>query len=112
MPEARGDELRESLVGTWFAVALILELLIASEVAEREYVVALLSEFENRARPSSARQTHRLRCRQSAAGVSNPRPRPPDPARSIACVFSRSLAWRRRLQAGSFVGTRYTHSPA
>jgi hypothetical protein len=51
MPEARGDELRESLVGTWFAVALILELLIASEIAEREYVAALLSELENRARP-------------------------------------------------------------
>jgi len=51
MPEARGEELRETLAGTWFAVALIMELLIASEVAEREYVVALLSEFENRARP-------------------------------------------------------------
>jgi len=51
MPEARGDELRETLAGTWFAVALIVELLIAAEVAEREYIVALLSEFENRARP-------------------------------------------------------------
>jgi hypothetical protein len=51
MPEARRDELRETLVGTWFAVALIVELLIASEVAEREYILALLSEFENRARP-------------------------------------------------------------
>jgi hypothetical protein len=51
MPEARGDEQREALVGTWFAVALIVELLIASEVAERGYIVALLSELENGATP-------------------------------------------------------------
>jgi hypothetical protein len=51
MPEARGDEQREALVGTWFAVALIVELLIASEVTERGYIIALLSELENGARP-------------------------------------------------------------
>ena len=51
MPEWREGELREALVGTWFAIALFAELLIAAEITDREYLLALLSDFENQANP-------------------------------------------------------------
>lgn len=50
MPEFvdREDE-RELLAGTWFSMALIIELLIASGTIDRDFVVATFSRFETQA---------------------------------------------------------------
>jgi len=43
------EENRELLMGTWIGIALIVEMLIAQEVMERENLLALLAQFEEAA---------------------------------------------------------------
>ena len=51
MRNLSSDDVRELLAGTWFGMALILELMIAGSVADRREVIGLLSRFERGAKP-------------------------------------------------------------
>jgi hypothetical protein len=50
MSELVRDEFRETQVGTWFATALVIELLIAHGVVDRDEAIATLSHFERQTR--------------------------------------------------------------
>ena len=62
MSELEFDQARETQVGTWFATALVLELLIAHGVIERDEAIAIFSRFEGQARGCRRTALRAVRC--------------------------------------------------